>query len=80
MNAPITAQTELDCRGLSCPLPIIKTKKAIDALAVGDTLKMIASDPGSINDMAAWAAKTGHQMLDQNRQGDDFIFYIRKVG
>ncbi|MBI5136227.1 MAG: sulfurtransferase TusA family protein [Nitrospirae bacterium] len=75
-----TIDHELDCRGLSCPLPIIKTKKAIDGLAPGQTLRMIATDPGSVNDMAAWVSKTGHVMVAQTQDTGGFNFYIRKVG
>jgi len=76
---PPQVDHELDCRGLACPLPIIKTKKAVDALTPGQVLKMVASDPGSVRDMAAWVAKTGHEMLAQMAEGVDYSFYIRKV-
>lgn len=69
----------LDCSGLSCPMPIIKTKKAIDALQVGQVLKMIATDPGSVPDVNAWAAKTGHSVLSHEQQDETHTFYIRKV-
>ncbi len=75
-----TADQELDCRGLSCPLPIIKTKKAVDGLSTGQVLKMVATDPGSVNDMAAWVSKTGNEMVAQVSEGDDYSFYIRKSG
>ena len=55
----VTADDELDCRGMNCPLPILKTKKAIEKLQTGQVLKMTATDPGSANDMAAWSARTG---------------------
>lgn len=80
MNNAISITRELDCRGLSCPLPIIKTKREIDALAPGDVLKMTATDPGSVNDMAAWVSKTGHELVGSDEAGGEFAFYIRKVG
>jgi tRNA 2-thiouridine synthesizing protein A len=69
----------LDCSGLACPMPILKTKKAVDALAIGQVLKMIATDPGSTSDMEAWTGKTGQELLDSERDGDKYIFYIKKV-
>ena len=69
---------ELDCRGLNCPLPILKTKKAIDGMSSGEVVKMIATDPGSIPDVAAFSRRTGHEILDQSEGGGEFIFFIRK--
>ena len=69
---------ELDCSGLSCPMPILKTKKAIDLLAAGQVLKMTATDPGSLPDIQAWTAKTGHELLSHEQDGDKFIFYIKR--
>lgn len=69
---------ELDCRGLKCPMPIIKTRKAIENLNDGDLLKMIATDPGSINDVKAWAKRTGNQLLKEVHQKGEFIFVISK--
>jgi len=74
----IQANLELDCRGLNCPLPILKTKKAIENLNSGEVLKMVATDPGSINDMNAWTRRTGNELLHNEREGDDYIFFIRK--
>ncbi|MDH4224321.1 MAG: sulfurtransferase TusA family protein [Deltaproteobacteria bacterium] len=69
---------ELDCRGMNCPLPILKTKKAIDTLKTGQILKMIATDPGSINDMNAWTNSTGNALVESEQSGKEFVFYIRK--
>jgi tRNA 2-thiouridine synthesizing protein A len=69
----------LDCTGLTCPMPILKTKKAIDAMQVGQVLKMIATDPGSVPDMNAWTAKTGHQLLSHEQNGDQYIFFVKKT-
>lgn len=69
----------LDCRGLSCPLPVVKTKKQIDAMVTGQVLKMIASDPGSINDMDAWAKRTGNEMLSHGMEDDTYTFFIKKT-
>jgi len=77
---PITVAQRLDCRGLSCPLPILMTKRAIDALAPGDVLEMTATDAGSVNDMAAWTTKTGHQLVSSGAAQGVYTFHIRKVG
>ena len=70
----------LDCSGLKCPLPIIKTRKMIQELNSGDILKMISTDPGSINDTNAWSRRTGHVILKQDHVENDsvFIYYISK--
>lgn len=70
----------LDCSGMSCPMPILKTKKAIDKLASGQVLKMIATDPGAKPDMEAWTKKTGHELLGFEEEGEATAFYIKKVG
>jgi len=69
---------ELDCRGLNCPLPVIKTKKAIDSMDSGQTLKMVATDPGSKNDISAWTARTGHELLGTEEGDGDFVYFIKK--
>ncbi len=73
-----TFDQELDCSGLSCPMPILKTKKAIDGLQSGQVLKMTATDPGSVPDINAWTAKTGHKLLGHEEKGDKKIFFIKK--
>lgn len=75
----ITPDETLDCSGLNCPMPIIKTKKAIDGMQVGQVLKMTATDPGSVPDMNAWANKTGHELLAHEEQDSTFIFYVKKT-
>ena len=69
----------LDCSGMACPMPILKTKKAIDGIDVGKTLKVIATDPGAPSDMEAWSNKTGHQLVAQEKEGDKFLFYIKRT-
>jgi tRNA 2-thiouridine synthesizing protein A len=75
----ITADQELDCSGLACPMPIIKTRKTIDGMQIGQVLKMTATDPGSTADMQAWTKKTGHTLVEAEQAGDRFIFYIKKT-
>ena len=74
----IAVDMTLDCTGLSCPMPILKTKKAIDSLQVGQVLKMIATDPGSVPDVNAWTRKTGNLLLDTQVGGGKYIFYLKK--
>ncbi len=69
----------LDCTGMACPMPILKTKKAIDALTVGQVLKMIATDPGSVPDVDAWSKKTGHQVLSKEEKAGTYTFFIKKT-
>ena len=69
---------ELDTRGLNCPLPILKAKKALAEMTSGQVLKVIATDPGSIRDFQAFARQTGNELLDQQTQDAEFIHFIRR--
>jgi tRNA 2-thiouridine synthesizing protein A len=69
----------LDCSGLACPLPILKTRRAIDGLQVGQILKMISTDLGTAVDVYAWARKTGHEVIHREDDSDSYIFYILKT-
>ena len=75
----INADVKLDCKGLNCPLPVIKTKKMIDGMNLGQILEMTATDPGSVNDMTAWSHRTGQTLLEHKQDNGSFIFYIKKV-
>lgn len=75
---PTPFDQELDCSGMSCPMPILKTKKAVDGLQSGQVLKMTSTDPGSLPDVKAWTAKTGHALLEHEEANSAFIFYIQK--
>ncbi len=75
---PEKTDLELDCKGLNCPLPILKTKKAIDTLASGQVLKLMATDPGSVNDVNAWSRRTGHPLVASEKEGNVFVFYLQK--
>jgi TusA-related sulfurtransferase len=74
----INFDQKLDCRGLSCPLPVLKTKKAMDEMTVGTVLKMVSTDPGSKNDVTAWAKRTGNEILVAENDGTDFVYFIKK--
>ena len=69
---------ELNARGLSCPLPIVKTKKTLNDMASGQVLKVISTDSGSVKDMAAFAEQTGNPLLSAAEENGEFVFYVRK--
>ena len=75
----IVVDQTLDCTGMACPMPILKTRKAIDGMTTGQVLKMTATDPGSVSDMEAFTKKTGNTLIEATREGGTFIFYIRKM-
>ena len=70
---------ELDCTGLNCPLPVLKTKKIMDNMEKGEILRMISTDPGSKNDVTAWVGHTGNEILSIEELGKKLIFFIRKA-
>jgi len=72
------AQKELDARGLNCPLPILKAKKALADMHTGELLKVIATDPGSMRDFQAFARQTGNELVEQTAQGDEFVHLLRR--
>ena len=74
----MTALTELDTRGLNCPLPILKAKKALAGLASGDLLKVVSTDPGSLRDFQAFARQTGNELVEQQTIGADFVHVLRR--
>jgi tRNA 2-thiouridine synthesizing protein A len=69
---------EIDTRGLNCPLPILKAKKALADLASGQMLKVVATDPGSVRDFQAFAKQTGNELVEQQTIGVDFIHVMRR--
>ena len=72
----ITAR--VDARGLSCPMPIVRTAQAIRTLASGAILEVLATDPGSVKDFAAWCRSTGNVLLEQTSDGAVYTFVIRR--
>lgn len=69
---------ELDARGLNCPLPIIKTKKALTDMASGQVLRVTSTDSGSVKDMEAFARQTGNELMSSQSGGDGFVFFLKK--
>ena len=72
------AQKELDTRGLNCPLPILKAKKALADMRSGEVLKVVATDPGSMRDFQAFARQTGNELVEQEALADEFIHFLRR--
>jgi TusA-related sulfurtransferase len=73
-----TAHKELDTRGLNCPLPILKAKKALADMRSGEVLKVVATDPGSMRDFQAFARQTGNELVEQESSNDEFIHFLRR--
>ena len=69
---------ELDTRGLNCPLPILKAKKALADMQSGEVLKVVATDPGSMRDFQAFARQTGNELVEQTSSNDEFIHLLRR--
>ena len=69
---------EIDTRGLNCPLPILRAKKALTELESGQVLKVTATDPGSVRDFAAFAKQTGHALIDSGEAQKEFYYFLKK--
>lgn len=78
MKEEVKADKELDCRGLKCPMPILRTKLAVEEIEAGQVLKVTATDKGSKPDMQAFSERTGHDLLSAEEKDGLFIYYIRK--
>lgn len=74
----MNADQELDARGLSCPLPILKTKKALSGMASGQLLRIVATDHGSIKDMEAFSRQTGNELVSSAEEHGEYVFYMKK--
>jgi len=71
------ADQVLDAKGLNCPLPILKTKKMIKSMSPGQVLQVLATDPGSVADMAAFCNQTGNELVSQTNEGSTYAFEIK---
>jgi tRNA 2-thiouridine synthesizing protein A len=69
---------ELDARGLNCPLPILKAKKALAEMVSGDVLRVLATDPGSVRDFTAFCKQTGNELLETLEVGDEFEYFLKR--
>ena len=70
--------TQVDARGLSCPMPIVKTAQAIKTIASGDLIEVLATDAGSVKDFAAWSRATGNDLVEQSVDGSVYRFVLRR--
>ena len=73
------ATHSLDARGLNCPLPILRTKKALSSMGTGETLAITSTDPGSLKDMQAFCKQTGHELVSSSTNQGEFEFLIRRA-
>ncbi|PYM97011.1 MAG: hypothetical protein DME04_00190 [Candidatus Rokuibacteriota bacterium] len=75
----LVVDRSIDCLGLFCPMPVVKTREALQHMSAGQVLEMTSDDPGSEADMKSWAVRTGHQLLGTERNGAVFRFLLRKT-
>jgi len=78
MEQPSTFDREVDARGLNCPLPILRTKKALNDMTTGQLLRVTATDPSAVRDFEAFARQTGNQLVHQSEQDGAFVFTLRR--
>ena len=78
MDANMEVQREIDTRGLNCPLPILKAKKALAEMQSGELLRVVATDPSSTRDFQAFARQTGNELVAQETRADEFIHVLRR--
>jgi TusA-related sulfurtransferase len=76
--AVIEVSQHVDARGLSCPMPIVKTAQAIKTVASGELIEVLATDAGSVKDFAAWSRTTGHELVEQSADGGVYRFVLRR--
>ena len=75
----VNVDRQIDCIGLFCPMPIVKTREAIREMTVGQVLEMSSDDPASDADMKTWVARAGHEMIGVSREGAVYRFLVRKT-
>jgi tRNA 2-thiouridine synthesizing protein A len=75
----VEAQLVVDAKGLNCPLPIIKAKKGVESVAVGEVVEVVCTDPGSVRDFQAWTKSTGHRLLEHREEGGVYFFFIERM-
>jgi len=74
----VKADSKLDTSGMNCPMPVLKTKKALDGIDSGKILEVVSTDPGSKSDIPALLSRLGHQLLDTKESGSSISFFIKK--
>ncbi len=76
----VNVDKTLDARGLACPMPILKSRKALKSLKINQVLEIITSDPGSVSDIPAWATVTGNELLSSEERGSgEFYFLVKRL-
>ena len=78
MDTPLSIDQEVDARGLNCPLPILKAKKALATLESGQVLKVVSTDAGSLRDFQAFCKQTGNELLEQQSTNGEYIHVLRR--
>ena len=78
MDPALQVDREIDARGLNCPLPILRTKKALNDMQTGQVLRVLATDPGSVRDFEAFARQTGNHLLQHSEQDGVYSFFVRR--
>ncbi|MDP2299112.1 MAG: sulfurtransferase TusA family protein [Actinomycetota bacterium] len=79
MSDDIKVDLELDLKGLLCPLPMVRVSQNITNVPVGGVIRAVATDPGAMADIPAWAASTGHEVMSAGKEGDLFVFLVKRV-
>ena len=79
MHTELQIDRSLDCVGLFCPMPIVKTREAMTTMAVGQILEVVSDDPASDADMKSWAKRTGNELLAVTKDGPSYRFLVRKT-
>jgi tRNA 2-thiouridine synthesizing protein A len=74
-----TIHSSVDAKGLSCPMPIVKTAQAVKAVPAGELIEVLATDPGSVKDFAAWTRSTGNAIVEQTEDGGVYRFLIKRA-
>jgi len=74
----VKADRTLDAKGLSCPMPLLRTKKEIDKIKSGEILEVLGTDPGSRNDLPGWCSRAGHEFVGEKEESGYFRFFIKK--
>ncbi|MEL7668554.1 MAG: sulfurtransferase TusA family protein [Actinomycetota bacterium] len=79
MSDDVKVDLELDLKGLLCPLPMVKVSQNINGVPVGGVIRAVATDPGAMADIPAWAQSTGHEVLSADKEGSEFVFLVKRV-
>lgn len=79
MSEEIKADLELDLKGLLCPMPMVKVSQNISNVEVGGVIRAVATDPGSMADIPAWAKSTGNEVISAEKVGGEFVFLVKRV-